>query len=80
MICSKRFDKMHVVNRMKWGGWKEGYTRHIEQAVIHSLGLLKTLLRDYYEGFLWDSEKTIVTLENLICTDTSGNGEGHKES
>lgn len=29
---------------------------------------------------LWDSEKTIVTLENLICTDTSGSGERHKES
>lgn len=56
------------------------YFRHMEQAVTHSLGSLKTLLRVYQERILWDSDKTIVTLENLVCTDTSGRGERHKES
>lgn len=37
MIGSKRFEKMHVVNRMKWGGWKEEYTSDIwsEQLYMH---------------------------------------------
>lgn len=32
------------------------------------------------ERILWDLEKTIVTLESLICTDTSGSGGRRKES
>lgn len=41
---------------------------------------VKNSLQKILERILWDSVKTIVTLENLICTDTSGSGKRHKES
>lgn len=62
MIGSKRFDKMHVVNRMKWGGWKEEYTADIwsEQLYMHSvcLKLCSESIRKDSVGFSEDFGKS----------------------